>query len=227
MDPQLQPQLAPVILPGKESRGRNNLLFVLVAVLGAGTLLFAVLAIVAFNQAGTAKKTLEQQKKAAAEAARADQKKVDERAYEIASESPFRSYVAPLEYGSFEIKFPKNWSSSVDQNQNGANQVTLVVHPNFVRRENNIDDLVATKVQLQPKTLNEFLRPYDGQKKVKKKDVVVDDIKGVELTGEFGDKRVTRMVIVPIRDKVLVFTNEARIYAPEFDQILAQSKVIP
>jgi len=79
---------------------RNPLIIVLIAVLGLGALGFGVLAVMGFSKASTATTTLNAQSKAAADSARTDQKKIDQTAAELASESPFRSYVAPVEYGS-------------------------------------------------------------------------------------------------------------------------------
>ena len=199
----------------------------MVAVFGVAAIGFAIFGVAAYNDAGTAKATLTEQKKAAATAAADDQKKKDDQANEIANESPFRSYVAPIEYGSFEIKFPKNWSATVDQERSQLNQVTMVVHPDFVRIENSQPELSATKVMLQQRTLDEFLRTYNGQKSVTRTDIVVDGIKGVQLGGKIPDKRINRIVVLPIRDKCLVFVLEDSQYAPQFDQILAQSNLVP
>jgi hypothetical protein len=226
MDPQQLP--TNFATPNAASSSNRNLLFIgLIVVLGLGAVGFGILSIVAFGQANTARTTLEQQKKAAAEAARTEQKKLDEAAAEAANQSPFRSYIAPTEYGSFEIKFPKNWSSTSNEVRSGSTQVTLVVHPNFVHSSNGTDDLAAAKITLQQKTLAEYLKQYTNQKGVVQAETKVSEISGKQLTGKFTDKRVTRIVVIPIRDKTLVFTNENAAYAAEFDQILAQAKIIP
>lgn len=217
----------PVGLSPQASSSRSGTLIAITAVLGVTTVALGIAAIVAFNQASTAKNTAEQQKKIATEAARADQKQQDQRAAEIAAETPFRSYIAPLEYGSFEIKFPKNWSATATEERAGSTQVALVFHPDFIHRSNSVDDLMAVKVQLQQKTITEFLRAYENNKKILRTDVTVSDIKGVQLTGTFPDKRLARIVAVPVRDKTLVFINESSKYSREFDEVLAQSKIRP
>lgn len=217
----------PAGLPPQSGRNNKGIFLAIIAVLGLTTAALGATAIVAFNQASTAKNTVEQQKKTATDAARADQKTQDQRAAEIAAESPFRSYIAPLEYGSYEIKFPKNWSGSVIEDRNAQTQVALTVHPDFIRRSNGTDDLMAARIQLQQKTINEFLRQYETNKKVSRTDVTVSDIKSVQLTGAFPDKRIVRMIVVPVRDKSLIFINEAAKYSREFDEIIAQSKIRP
>ncbi len=207
--------------------GRNSLTTVLIAVLAVGALGFGILAIVAFSTAGTATKTLESQKQAAADSARTDQKKADQTAAELASESPFRSYVAPVEYGSFEIKFPKNWSGDVKENRSNSIQVSLVVNPDFVRTQNGTDDLVAAKITLYQRTLAELTKEYTTNRELKKSDITVAGIPSVQYTGKFADRRTKRLVAVPVRDKTLVFTNENATYNSEFDLIMAQSRINP
>lgn len=204
-------------------------MLILVVLLGIGAAVFAVMALVEFNAATVASKNLQAKEQAAADAAKATQKKADDEAYSIAGESPFRSYVAPVEDGSFQIAFPKDWSGYVDQESTGT-QVSLAVNPDFVRRSNSSDELMATRVQLIERDVNQYMNAYASyikQGTMKKADITVSGQHGYDLTGQFSDKKTTREVIVPVRDKVLVFINENSKYANEFNQILAQSKINP
>jgi hypothetical protein len=221
------PSQQPSLLYGKSSSNKDTLLFVVIGFLAVGVIIFAIIAISATGTAKKATTTLTQQKTAAAAAARDDQKKIDKQAADIAAESPFRSYVAPLEFGSFEIKFPKNWSGYVEQAKTAGIQVNLIVQPDFIMKENGINQLAAAKIVLEQKSFNDFLKAYDKLKDVTKTDVTVSGIKGTQITGKIPDKRTVRLVAIPVRDKVLVFYNEDSKYSHEFDEILAQSKVLP
>jgi hypothetical protein len=204
-------------------------MFILIAILALGAAGFGVMAMVYFNKASVATKTLETQKAAAVDKAKIAQKKADDEANTIANESPFRSYVAPVEFGSFEIKFPKNWSASIDQEKNGT-QINLIINPDFVRRTNGTDELVATKVTLIERPQDQYMSTFSSLVKsgtLKQADITVSGQRAFDLTGRFSDKRTSRLVIVPVRDKVLVFTNENSKYGNEFNQIIAQSKIIP
>ncbi len=212
--------------PGSKS---NGILFVLIAVLGLGTVGFGLLAVTSYNAASVATKTLSTQKLEAANAAKDAQKKVDDQANTIASESPFRSYFAPVQFGSFEIKFPKNWSGYVDQEQSGT-QVQLVLNPDFVRRTNGLDELAGARVSLVEKSSDTALSPFSSQIKrgtITESNITVSGLAAFDLTGQFQDKKTTREVIVPVRDKVMIFINENAKYATEFNAILAQSKIVP
>jgi hypothetical protein len=218
-------------LGGGSGLGGSNspIMFILIGILGLGTVGFGIAAVLAYNKATVATTTLGQQKAAAVDVARKDQKKDDDEANLIANESPFRSYVAPVDYGSFEIKFPKDWSGYVD-NESIGTQVSLIINPDFVRRTNGADELVAGRVQLIERSKDSYLQLYASLIKrgtLKQADITVSGLKGYDITGTFADKKTTRQVVVPVRDKVLVFTNENSKYSSEFNQILAQANIIP
>jgi hypothetical protein len=206
---------------------RNPLVIALIVVLAVGTVGFGIVAVVGFSKANTATTTLQAQRQAAADSARADQKKVDQAATELASESPFRSYVAPVEYGSFEIKFPKNWSGYVSEARADTVQVSLIINPDFVKQQDSVDDLSAAKITLNQQTLKEYTDQYTTNPDLQKSDTTVSGIPAVQFTGKFSDERTKRLIAVPIRDKTLVFTNENPAYDSEFNIILAQSKINP
>ncbi len=204
-------------------------MLVLVVILGVGALIFAIIAAVSSNQASVATKTLQQQKAATAIAARTEQKKADDAAYTIANEAPYRSYTAPVKFGSFEIKFPKNWSSYVEEQDSGT-QVMLRVNPDFVRRTNGTDELVGARIALIERPLAQYLSAFTGaisQNKIKKTQTNVSGLTAYDLVGSFPDSKTARIVVVPVRDKIVVFTNENAQYATEFNEILAQAKIIP
>jgi hypothetical protein len=204
-------------------------MFALIAILGLGAVGFGILTVVQYNKATVATKTLESQKDAAAKAAKAEQKKEDDLAAIAANESPFRSYVAPVDFGSFEIKFPKNWSSFVDQEPQGT-QISLALNPEFIRRTGNADELMAARVQLIERTKDAYLQTFSASLKrgtLKQADITISGQHAYDITGQFTDKKSTRQVIVPVRDKVLVFINENGKFGSEFNQILSQAKVIP
>jgi hypothetical protein len=215
--------------PFSSSRGTNPLMLVLIIVLGLGAVAFAILTIVFYNQASTATRTVNAQKADADAKAKTEQKKADDLANTIANESPFRSYNAPVEYGSFEIKFPKNWSSYVDQESIGT-QVNLILNPDFVRRTNSTDELAAARIFLQERSSDQYMTAFASQIKrgtIKQANITVAGQHAFDLTGQFTDRRTTRQIVVPVRDKVLVFINENSKYGTEFNEILAQSKIVP
>lgn len=202
---------------------------IMLILLGFGTVIFGVLTIVFANSAASTAKAADARVQAAAAKATEDQKQADEIATAKANGSPFRAYTAPVAYGSFQIYFPKNWSSYVDEEPSGK-QVQLIINPEFIRKTKGVEDLVAARITFEERTKDAFLAGYASylkNGKLKRTETKVSDQTAYDFTGEFPDKRTVHQVVVPVRDKVLVFSSENTKYAPEFSQILAQAKIVP
>lgn len=204
-------------------------MLILVLILGLGALIFGITTLTFYDKALHATNTLASNETAYATAAKASQKKSDALDFSIENESPFRAFNAPDIYGSFVINFPKDWSSTVDEEQEGT-QVSLVLNPNFIQSSDGVVSPVAARVMLidtdQSEYMNNFTS-YVQEGTLKQSNITVSGQPGFSITGQFSDQITVREVIVPVRDKVLVFTTENSQYATEFDQILAQCKINP
>lgn len=227
MDETLIPNSSPFnTAPG---RGNGPIVIILMIVLGVAAIIFAILALTFSTATTKATKTLNAQKAQAAAQAAADQKIQDEVIHTKADESPYREYSAPVEFGSFVISFPKNWSSYVDQEPSGK-QVSLALNPVHVRRTNGVDEAMAARVTLQERTKDQYLAQYAGAVKSKSMTQSATTVSGQPafiFTGKFPDRKTIREVVVPIRDKVLTFSTENAAYSAEFGLIVSGSKIIP
>lgn len=211
------------------SGGRGPLLIMMLAVLALGTIGFGIATVVFSNKASKTAKTLEVKVNEAAAKARADQKKLDDEANAKINGSPFRAYTAPPQFGSFVINFPKHWSSYLSEETSGA-QVQLLLNPDFVRKINGKDAPMATKVALVNRTKDQYLSQFTEpmkKKTLQQTTTKVSEQTAYDITGTFSDRKTIRQVVVPIRDKVLVFSIENSAHVKEFDEILAQAKIIP
>jgi hypothetical protein len=205
------------------------MMIILILVLAVGTIMFGVLTVTFYSKAERATNTLNSAATVAANYARAAQKKQDAADYSIENESPFRSYTAPDLYGSFVINFPKDWSGTVDEEQSGT-QVSLALNPDFVKTSGGIPSPVATRVMLIDTDQSQYMSSFTSEIQegtVNQSPITVSGQTGFDLKGTFNDQKTIREVVIPVRDKVLVFTIENAQYATEFDQILAQCKINP
>lgn len=215
-------------------RGEVNLLVVAVAVLGVFVLIFAGLFINSYMKAQNATKDLNAKKavayKLGQEAGAETQKITDEAAAKAAAQNPYRSYVAPPAFGEFTIKFPKSWSSSVAENLTSTNQVDLIANPEFVKILPNNSVNYALRVGLVNNTYVATRLSYDQRvksKKLKAEPVKVSGIDGTRYTGEYKEGKTGIAVLVPVRDKTIVFTTENTKYQTEFEATLTQSTIRP
>lgn len=215
-------------------RGEVNLLVVATAVLGVFVLLFAGLFINSYMKAQNATKNLNAQKvtayKAGQEAGASAQKVSDAAATKAAAQNPFRAYVAPTAFGQFTIKFPKIWSSSVAENLTGTTQVDLIATPEFIKVVSDKSVNYALRVTLVNNTYEQTRTSYDQQvknKKAKSTPTKVSGIDGIRFEGQYAQGKTGIAVLVPVRDKTMVFTTENTKYQPEFETTLTQSTIRP
>ncbi len=210
-------------------KNRGALVVMLLIVLGLGTVIFGALTVFFSTKIITVTSDANKRVTAAATNARTDQKKLDEAATALATESPFKTYTAPEELGSFVINYPKTWSNSLDQESSGT-QLQFVSTPNFFQRSFGQDQPVAARVIFQQRTKDQYLGQFSTQIKkgtIKQTDTTVDGQPAYNLVGQFIDHKTVRQVVIPVRDKVLVYSTENSQYATEFNAMLAQAKVIP
>lgn len=215
-------------------RGEINLLIVALAVLGIFVLIFAGLFINSYMKAQSATKNLNAKVaagyKAGQEAGAKTQKETDAAAAKAAEQNPYRAYNAPTAFGEFTIKFPKSWSSSVAESLNSTNQVDLIATPEFIKILPNDTVNYALRVYLVKNTYSSVKAQYDQQvknKKAKSSAVKVSGIDATRYEGEYKQGKTGIAVLVPVRDKTVVFTTENTKYQPEFEATLTQSTIKP
>lgn len=215
-------------------RGEVNLLVVATAVLGVFVLIFAGLFINSYMKAQSATKNLNAQKaiayKAGQEAGASAQKETDAAAAKAAAQNPFRAYVAPPAFGQFTIKFAKSWSSSVAENLSNTNQVDLIATPEFIKVVSDKSVNYGLRVMLVNKPYDQARTSYDQQvknKKAKASATKVSGIDGTRYEGQYTQGKTGIAVLIPVRDKTIVFTTENTKYQPEFETTLTQSTIKP
>lgn len=215
-------------------RGEVNLLVVATAVLGVFVLMFAGLFINSYMKAQNVTKNLNAQKaaayKAGQEAGAAAQKVADAAASKAAAENPYRSYVAPPSFGQFTIKFAKSWSSSVAENLSSSNQVDLIATPEFIKVVTDKSANYGLRVMLVNSPYEQVRTTYDQQvknKKAKSSAAKVSGIDGTRYAGQYTQAKSGIAVLIPVRDKTVVFTTENTKYQSEFETTLTQSTIKP
>lgn len=213
----------------QSEHGEVNLLVLLAAFLGLGMIIFAILAVMEFGDSHQATATLSTQKQQAYASGQAAQKAADDQASAAAKETPYRIYTAPAFAGSFVISFPKDWSAAVTESESASTQVDLRVNPDFVTTQGQATQPVAVHVRLlsQPATQINAGVTANPAKGLKISTVTVSGIQSSEYIGPYDQTHTGTMVVVPVRDKSLVFYNEDAKYASEFSQVLAQAKINP
>ena len=217
-----------------DQRGEVNLLLVATIILGIFVVIFAGLFVNSYMTAQNVTKNVNAKVaagyKAGQQSGAKTQKETDAAAAKAAADNPYRSYVAPSAFGEFTVKFPKVWSSSVSENQNNSSQVILIAHPEFIKilPDNSVN--YGLRVTLVNSPYATTKSSYDQQvktKKAKASSVKVSGIDGTRYEGQYTSTKSGIAVLVPVRDKTIIFTTENAKYQPEFEQVLTQSTIKP
>ena len=215
-------------------RGEINLLMVALGVLVVFVLIFAGLFINSYMKAQGATKNVNAKMavayKAGQEAGAKTQKETDAAAAKAAEQNPYRAYNAPVAFGEFTVKFPKSWSSSVAESLNNTNQVDLIATPEFIKILPGDTINYALRVYLVKSTYTSMKAQYDQQVKNKKSKASAVKVSGIDATryeGEYKQGKSGVAVLVPVRDKTIIFTTENTKYQPEFEATLTQSTIKP
>lgn len=214
--------------------GKSKLVLIVCIILGVFVLIFAGLYVSSYLKERAATTDLNAKKttayNAGKEAGAKSQKIADEAAARTAAENPYRAYTAPTPYGNFTIKFPKNWSSSVAESLNATNQVDLIANPNFIKVVTDNSANYALRVTLVDTPYESLKDSYDQQvknKKAKATTATVSGITGTRYTGAYRQAKDGVAVLVPVRDKTMVFITDNTNYLSEFETALSQSTIKP
>ncbi len=196
-------------------------------------ILFGVMAVLAYRSSSSATENLDSQVATARQDSAAKQKKLDDEANVKANESPYRTYTAEAVDGGFQLQIPKSWSLYAGHNSGSTIQLDIAANPSIVNY-NLASGGISTqafKLQLVRKSAQDVVKGFD--EKIKKKEVTssslkVSGITATKLDGAIDDQRHNGSVIIlTVRDKTMIITNEDKNYTSEFQQILSSAKINP
>jgi hypothetical protein len=211
-------------------KGSVGLAQVLVGVLVLTTLAMAATSIIYIGKYNDASTNLEGHKAEAAEAAKAEQKEADEKAFAEREKQPYRKYTGPVVLGSLTVEFPKNWNVFAIENEQANRQLDIFVSPEVVRDEDNYQGPYSLRLSLERQLYTQVLEKY--QKQIEKGELqavpaTMSGIQGTRLSGQLDKDHRGVMVLVPVRDKTLSVWTEADAFVGDFNTIVERVSVIP
>lgn len=210
-----------------------SLHLILTIFLGVGMLLFAGLAIAAYQQNSYTQNHQAQLSAQAATVAAATQKKQDDTANTKANEQPYQTYTADPEDGGFQLQIPKGWSIYSVRHLSDGTSLEVLADPNVV----NVDDAgnaINThqfKLRLVSDSLTNVNAAFSDNLKKKTLTSHATTVSGIAATwfqGAIDNQRHNGVVItLPVRDKVMVISTETTDYLSEFQAIVSSAKITP
>jgi len=133
---------------------------------------------------------------------------------------PVKSFTGPETYGSLSFNFPKSWNEYIGAPSNSL-AVNNYFSPDYIP-DIGSKALFALRVQISDSSYTSLVKTYEGAAKSgsAKVDVFipakVPSVKGTIITGAIKDKTQGVKVILPLRDKSIIFWTEGTDYTNDF-----------
>ncbi len=163
-------------------------------------------------------------KKSAAAVAVAVEKTKSEKDNEFVEKEkePLKPYKGPEALGSIAFKYPKTWSTYV--NQTGTNQITILSNPDTV--VGGQGSSYALRVEVVPQQYDAVVGAFDNLVKTKKVTATayalpkLPETVGLRFDGAITTDRQGAIVVLPLRDKTIKISTESTNFVKDFNSII-------
>lgn len=136
---------------------------------------------------------------------------------------PLDTYKGPADFGSITVMYPKTWSAYISTNQ----QPEFVFNPRYVSADPNSKQ--AVKIQVVNTSYSDSITSYDSQvqtgalKAKAYKLPKVSKVVGLRFDGQISEQLTGSVVVLPLRDKTIIITNEVPNLRDDFDKIILEN----
>lgn len=198
--------------------------------LALATLTLGGLSLYYLQVANRERATVDEQAASAAEAARIEQKQIDEAEFAEREKEPYRAYTAPTVLISLTLNFPKNWNIYVEETASSTTQLNVYANPALVLADKNYDGPYALRVRLERSLYTNVVNKRATQ--VEKGEltatpITIAGLNGTRYSGMVEEGHNGIMVILPVRDKTLTLWTESQNFAADFNQIIERLTISP
>lgn len=146
---------------------------------------------------------------------------------------PLKDYQGPASYGTISVKYPKTWSGYVVDSGDGNDGLDAYFQPNVVPGVDS-EANYALRIAVVNQPYAQELQSFDGNvksgktKAVPYKPVNVENVVGMQLTGDIGEQKTGVLILLPLRDKTIKIWTESDQFINDFNNnILPNFKFIP
>lgn len=184
----------------------------------------------AYSQYTSVKGPVEEQRAAAAEAARADERAKLEQEFKQKEKEPFVSYMAPGVFGAFTFKYPKTWSLYAFEDESGKLQLDVYGNPETIRTFKSKTNSYAFRLKLERELYSEAVEDYQDlveDKLLSVQTVKVSGITGTRYSGQLDKEHSGDLILLPVRDKTLYVWTEGKDYLEDFDRLVKTLAITP
>ena len=180
----------------------------------------------AFSGRQDYKNNADQKISAAVVLAKQQESTAKDKQFAEAEKNPLKIYSGPQTSGSLVIKYPKTWSSYVDDTSVGGIPVDGYFFPGTVPSITATSSTFALRVQVLAQSYSDVLTTLASQQQAGL--ITVDAYKlpnvpsvvGVIVNGQIEANKTASMVILPLRDKTIEISTQGDQYRTDFANII-------
>lgn len=135
---------------------------------------------------------------------------------------PYKSFMGPVDYGSFSFEYPKTWSVYIAKDATNGGDFEAYLNPVEVEPVST-NTINALRVRIRDTSFENVAKSYENSIKNGKLTLRTETV-GTALaniyTGELSSNMRGAVMILKLRDKTVLLQTDAEIFLDEFSRIL-------
>lgn len=140
------------------------------------------------------------------------------------------TYKAPSIFADASLKYPRDWSQYLIENEGSTIELDTTFHPVVVRSKDSGEHAYALRMTLEKNQYGDLVEDFqnaveDGE--VKTKPIKKEGVNGIRLEGQIVKDHKGAMVMFPIRDKTLKVWTESNDYLDVFNEAVKSLSFTP
>ena len=175
-----------------------------------------------FSSRADYKNNVDQKISVAVQLAKQQESTDKDKQFAEADKKPLKTYSGPQASGSLVIKYPKTWSSYVDDTTVGNAPVDGYFYPGTVPSITATSSTFALRVQVLAQSYSDVLNSLASQQQNGL--ITIDAYKlpnvpgvvGVIVNGQIEANKTVSMVILPLRDKTIEISTQGDQFRSDF-----------
>lgn len=135
---------------------------------------------------------------------------------------PYKSFMGPVDYGSFSFEYPKTWSVYIARDAANGGDFEAYLNPVQVEPVGT-NTINALRVRIRDEAFESAAKRYEGSIKNGKltlSTVTVGSALANVYTGELSSNMRGAVMLLKLRDKTITLQTDAEIFMDEFNRIL-------
>ena len=209
----------------KSSTLAETLILIVVCLIAATAIVFAVYFFMQFNELKT---DFDLQKDAAVAEAVAKQQDEDNAKFAEAEKLPYKQFSGPSDYGSISFEYPKTWNVYIDSDglSNNSDFISYF-RPEQVDSIKDSSSRFALRFKILNQQITNVQKQYDSKIQSGKMTSSIfnadnNNITGTKYVGEIDKDMNGIVVLIKVNDKTAIFQTDSMVYQQDFETLISK-----